>query len=293
MNILHLIPRNKPQVGKSQADVLARVDEDVRAIVGRNRFMGETLEVGPNWVHAVVGRGPSGEFGKPGTFEDLGWAKNLKTTVGMTWLRGLMGGVLPLPSAQNAPATTVTATAVTGTGTTWTATQLVGCVIVMPVTGITTQPVYGNILSNTTSVAQVDGWMKGDGTAGTTPANTNSFLLLPGQGPARYMALTTDTAAPAIGDTALASEFTTLGLNRALATYADTAATTFTEYKIWTKSGGGSSGVIHKAGLFTGGYGASGGGIMVADTDLNAEATLADGDTLAVTWTYTIPAAGS
>ena len=291
MNVLRLIPRNRPRTGLSQMDVLGRVDEDVSAMIGRNRFMGETLEPGPNWVHAVIGRGPTGDLGEPGTFEDLGWNKNLKTTVGMTWLRGLMGGVLPLPTAQNAPATTVTATAVTGTGTTWTATQLVGCVIVMPVTGVTTQPVYGNILSNTTGVAQIDGWMKGDGTAGTTPASTNSFLILPGQGPARYMALTTDTAAPAIGDTALASEYTTLALNRALSVYADTGATTFTQYKIWTASG--ASGAIHKAGLFTGGYGASGGGVMVADTDLNADATLALNDTLAVTWTYTVPSAGT
>jgi hypothetical protein len=209
----------------------------------------------------------------------------------MTWLRGLMGGVRPV--GTTGVNTSATATSWTNTSAPFTASQLTGMIIVSPITGITTQPVYGNILSNTTSVIEVDQWWtQADGT-GTTPATGNAALILPGQGPARFMALTTDTAAPAIGDTTLTSEFTSLGLERALSTYADTGATTFTQYKIWTKSGGGSSGAIHKAGLFTGGYGASGGGILVADTDLNAEATLADTDTLAVTWTYTIPAAGS
>jgi hypothetical protein len=291
MNILRLIPRNKPRTGLCQADVLSRIDEDVRAMIGRNRFMGDKLEIGPNWVHAVVGRGPSGLYGEPGTFEDLGWAKNLKTTVGMDWLHEIMGGKLPLPAAQNAPATVVTATAVTGTGTTWTASQLIGMRIVAPVTGITTAPVIGNILSNTTSVAQIDQWWKGDDTTGTTPANSNSFVILPGQGPARFMALTTNTGGPAVGDVALTGEFTTLGLNRALATFAHTGGqTTYTQYKIWTSTG--DSGAIHKAGLFTGGYGASGGGVDVANTNLNADATLANNDTLAVTWTWTLPAAG-
>jgi hypothetical protein len=288
MNVLRLIPRNKPRTGLSQVDVLGRVDEDVRGMIGRGRFMGETLEPGPNWVHAIIGRGDTGTYGKPGTFEDLGWNHNLKTTVGMTWLRGLMGGVRPV--GTTGVNTSATATSWTNTGAPFTASQLTGMIIVSPITGITTQPVWGNILSNTTSVIQVDQWSTQADAAGTTPATGNAALILPGQGPARYMALTTDTSGPATSDTALTSEYTTLALNRALSTYADTGATTFTQYKIWTASGG--SGAIHKAGLFTGGYGASGGGVLVAATNLNADATLALNDTLAVTWTWTIPAAG-
>jgi hypothetical protein len=288
VNILKLITRNKPRTGLPQADVLARVDEDIRSMIGRGRFMCDKLTFGPNFVHAVIGRGPSGEFGEPGTFEDLGWSKNLKTTVGMDWLHnGMMGDP---PSAQNGPATTVTATAVTGTGTTWTAHELQGMQISMPITGLTTAPVYGNIGDNTTSVATIDQWWTGVDGAGGTPASTSAFLIIPNRGPARFMALTTDTGAPAVGDTTLASENTTYGVARALCVPAHTpGATTFTQYKIWTASN--TLTALHKAGLFTSGTLASV-GILVADTVLNADATLANGDTLAVTWTWTLPAAG-
>ena len=287
MNVLKLIPRNKPRTGQSQADVLARVDEDVTSLVGRNRFMGEELEIGPNWVHAVIGRGPTGEFGEPGTFEDLGWSKNLKTTVGMTWLRGLMGGYLS--SGTMAVSNACTATTYGVATTPWTAHALQGQRIVVPITGITTQPVWGNIGENTTSLITVDAWYTQTDGAGTTPAVGNFGLIIPGQSPARYMALTTDSGAPAIGDTTLASEQNANGVARALATYTDTGATTFTLYKIWTA--GGTITALHKAGLFTSGTLASI-GIMVADTVLNADATLATSDTLAVTWTWTIPSAG-
>ena len=287
MNILRLIPRNKPRTGQSQSDVLARVDEDVKSMIGRNRFMGDELEPGPNWVHAVIGRGPSGEFGKPGTFEDLGWAKNLKTTVGMTWLRGVMGGVLPVGTMAVSNACTATTYGVATTP--FSSNQLTGMRIVVPVTGITTQPVWGNIGSNTTSVITIDAWYTQTDGAGTTPAVGNFGLILPGQAPARYMALTTDVGAPAIGDTTLASEQNANGVARALATYTDTGATTFTQAKTWTA--GGTITALHKAGLFTSGTLASA-GVLVADTVLNADATLATSDTLAVTWTWTIPSAG-
>jgi hypothetical protein len=270
-------------------DVLGRVDEDIATMIGRGRFMGETLNMGPNWVHAVIGRGDTGAYGEPGTFEDLGWAHNLRTTTGMTWLRGLMGGVKPV--GTTGVNTSVTANSWTNSGAPFTASQLTGMVIVSPITGLTTQPVYGNILSNTTTAIQIDQWWTQAEGVGTTPATGNAALILPGQGPARFMALTTNTGVPAIGDTALTGEFVTLGLNRAISVYADTGATTFTQYKIWTSTG--DSGIIHKAGLFSGGYGASGGGVLVATTDLNAEATLANNDTLAVTWTWTLPTAGT
>jgi len=286
MNILRLIPRNRPRTGQSQADVLARVDEDVRSITGRNRFMGEDLPVGPNWVHAVIGRGPSGEFGEPGTFEDLGWSKNYKTTVGMTWLRGLMGGVLPLGAATIS--TTPTATTYPTGGTPYTSNQLTGMRIVCPITNIGTAPVYGNIGSNTTSTITIDQWWTQADGAGTTPAASTMGIIVPGVAPARFMALTTD--AGAAGDvTTLPSEQNANGVARALATYADTGATTFTQYKIWTA--GGTITALHKAGLFTSGTLASA-GTLVANTVLNADATLATSDTLAVTWTWTIPANG-
>lgn len=288
MNILRLLPRNKPRVGQSQADVLARVDEDVAAMIGRNRFMGEKLTFGPNFVHAMIGRGASGEFGKPGTFEDLGWAHNIKTTVGMDWLHNSMGG--GLPGGTMAVSNACTATTYGVATTPFTASALVGMQVVVPITGITTQPVYGNIGANTTSVLTIDQWWTQIDGAGGTPAVGNFGLIIPNRGPARFMALTTDTGAPAVGDTVLTSENTTYGVARALSTFAHTpGATTYTQYKIWTASN--TLTALHKAGLLTSGTLASA-GILVADTALNADATLASADTLAVTWTWTLPAAG-
>lgn len=287
MNILHLIPRNRPRTGQSQADVLARVDEDVRTMIGRGRFMGEKLGWGPNWVHAVIGRN-SDEYGKPGTFEDLGWSQNIKTDKGMDWLHRSMGGklgaVVTLGTATSTSATTWVKTAAG-----FTVDDMIGMRIVVPVTGLTTEPVYGNIGDNDATTITVDQWWTGADGTGTTPGNS-AGLLLPGMGPARFMALTTDTGTPAVGDTTLASEINANGISRALSLFAHTvSAETFTLYKIWTATG--THTAIHKAGLFTSGTLASA-GILVADTDLNADATLASTDTLAVTWTWTLPDSG-
>ena len=275
-----------------QAEVIKRVGDDVASMITRGRFMGELIGdgIGPNFVHAFVTRGPSGQFGDPGSAEDLGWTRNLKTTVGMDWLHNMMGGVA-VPTL-NSPATAITANSVTGTGSGLTSNALTGYRIWMPLTNLTTQPVYGNILSNTTSVVNVDQWWTSSDGTGTTPASTSAYVVAPGGlGSARFIGLTTDTGAPATGDTSLASEITTNGLQRALATFAHTGGTTtFTLSKTFTASG--TFTAVHKAGLFTGGYGASGGGILVADTVLNADATLASGDSIAVTWTWTLPAAG-
>ncbi len=273
----------------SPADVLDRIDEDVCAMITRCRFAGDKLEFGPNFVHAYIKRGASGLFGPPGLCEDLGWSKNLKTTVGMDWLHNAMGGGL-FGGVQGSPATVVTATAVTATGTPWGASALVGYQIFMPITGLTTAPVYGNIGANTTSVATIDQWWTGADGAGGTPASTNAFTIRAGTGPARFMALTTDVAAPAVGDTTLASENTTNGVARALAAFAHTpGGTTYTLVKTWTATGALTA--LHKAGLFTSGTLASA-GILVANSVLNADATLATNDQVTVTYTWTLPAAG-
>jgi hypothetical protein len=283
MNFLRVLSREREKP-KTQADVLARLDDDVRSMVTRGRFMGEDLAFGPNFVHAAI-------FRADGEIEDLGWTKNLKTTAGMDWLHNAMFGSLAAVGSIGSPATNVTATAVTVTGTPLTSSAHIGQRIVMPVTNITTAPVYGNVLSNTTSVLQIDQWWTSADGTGTTPASTNAFLIEAGMAPARFVALTTDTSGPAVGDTSLTSEITTNGLQRALGTYAHTpGATTSTITKTWTASG--THTAVHKAGLLTGGYGASGGGVLVAATNLNADATLASGDSLQVTWTWTLPAAG-
>lgn len=295
MNILRLIPRNKPRVGLSQAEVLDRIDEDVRTMITRGRFMGERLPFGPSWVHAMIGRGDSGAYGEPGTFEDLGWSHNYRPDAGMDWLHRTMGGYIFAGTSNFGTTTSISATSVTDTGKTWTTDDLIGSRIWMPVTGVTTQPVYGNILDNTGTVITIDQWNKYDDTAGTTPANGNAYVIQNGCGPARFIGLTNDnTSHPnevGASTTALTSEITANGLGRALATFAHTATQeTYTLTKQWTATGAQS---VHRAGNFTGDYGASGGGIMVAGTDLNADATLATNDTLQVVWTWTLPNQGA
>jgi hypothetical protein len=288
MNFLKLLSHNKPRAGLSQAEVLGRIDEDLASIVGRNRMMGDVLQVGPNHVHAMIGRGPSGAFGKPGTFEDLGWAHNYRTTVGMDWLHRAMGGYIPaIVTLGTATSTSATSWVKTAAG--FTSDAFKGMRVVVPVTGLTTEPVYGNIGTNDTTTLTIDQWWKADDTVGTTPGNS-AGLLLPGMGPARFIAVTTDSGAA--GDvTTLPTENNANGVTRALATFAHTgAATTYTLVKQWTATG--TITAIHKAGNFTSGTLASV-GIIVANTVLNADATLANQDTLQITWTWTLPANGA
>lgn len=100
---------------------------------------------------------------------------------------------------------------------------------------------------------------------------------------ARFIGLTTNTGAPAAGDTTLTGEIATGGLTRTAGTYAHTpGATSYTITANWTASA--THTAVHKAGLFT----ASSGGTMAFETNLNADATLASGDQLQVTWTVNI-----
>jgi len=265
-------------------------------MIGRGRFMGDRLQVGPNWVHAMIGRGDSGEHGEPGSYEDLGWNHNYRPDMGMDWIHNSMGGAVL--TAMGSPATAVSATSITCTGTPgWASNALAGYRLVMPITSITTAPVYTNVLGNTTGATPtiaIDGWWIGTDvltSTGGTPAATNAFILLPGQGPARFIGLTNDATAYSVGMTTLAAEIVANGCNRAAATFAHTAtAETYTLVKTWTASG---AQTVHRAGNFTGGYGAAGGGALAAITDLNADATLANNDTLQVTWTWTLPNAGA
>ncbi len=283
MKLLRFRQRPRPT---SQVEVLSHIDEAVRQMVTRGRFLGERISFGPNFVHAYITRGASGEYGRPGSVIDLGWSHNLKTTVGMDWLHNTMGG--KLPGAVGSPATAATATSLTVTGTPLTASGLIGHRIYVDST--TASPVYGNIGANTTSVITVDQWWNTDDTTGTTPAATAAFSVTSGLGSARFIGLTTGTAAPAVGDTTLETEITTGGLARALATFAHTGGTTtYTLSKTFAATA--THTAVHKAGNFTA-LTTAAAGTLVADTNLNADATLANGDSLAITWSWTLPAAG-
>lgn len=99
---------------------------------------------------------------------------------------------------------------------------------------------------------------------------------------ANYIALSSDSTAPAATDTTLAGEISGSGLDRAQGTYSHTAGTnTFTVQKTFTATGTVSS--VQKTGLFTAG---SSGTIMAENTFTSVN--LLSGDQLTITWTITI-----
>ncbi len=254
------------------------------------------IRMGPNEVHAFVTH-------DDGSIDDVGLSLNLLTNIGDMVLQGALGGAIPA-GGTGSPATTVTTTAVTATATPWTASNLAtpqlgiaGFRIYASVTGATTAPVYANVISNTTSVATIDQWWNAADGVGTTPANTNAFILgAGGIGSIRFMGLTTDAAGAAATDLVLATEITTNGGSRALATFArgsnpSGGSGTFTLQKAFSITG--TFTAIHKMGLFcslTDGSGttAAHGGPVILETVLNGDVNTLSGDTLTVTDSVTL-----
>lgn len=264
--------------------LITRLDRRGRPYV-QNQY-----RLGPNTVHAFITH-------PDGSITDIGLSKNLLTNIGRDVWSSWTGAFIP--AAQGSPATTVTTSAVTVTGTPLTASNLatpqLGVAtfrIFFPVTGLTTAPVYANCISNTTSVITIDQWWNAADGTGTTPANTNAFIIAPGTiGSVRFMGLTTDAAAASAADTVLATEITNNGANRQLATYAHTFGNaTLTLQKAFAITG--TLTAIHKMGLFCslpqGGTTATLGGPVFFETVLNADATVVNGDTLTVTDTITL-----
>lgn len=98
-----------------------------------------------------------------------------------------------------------------------------------------------------------------------------------------YIAVTTDTGAPAAGDTSLTSEITTNGLGRALATTRTHSAGTNTTNLAITFTASGTHTAVQKSGLFN----ASSSGTMTHENTFTP-VTLASGDSLQVSWTLTL-----
>lgn len=276
-------------IEKFSASAGRRLHDGFQMLVMRRNQKGriytqDSIRVGPNMVHAFITH-------RDGTITNLGQSKNLLTNIGRDWWSQQWGAI----KVQNSPATgTTTATGITGTGSTWTASNLAtpelgnaGMRVVVPVTAVTTAPVYGNIVSNTTSALVVDQWWTAADGVGTTPANNAAFQIMPGGAAAcRFMALTTNASAASASNTTLASEITTNGGGRALATYAHTyGASTLTLQKAFSITG--TLTAIHRAGLFTA-LSAAGADPMIYETVLNVDATVVNGDTLTVTWTGTL-----
>jgi hypothetical protein len=102
--------------------------------------------------------------------------------------------------------------------------------------------------------------------------------------PGIYMGISSDSTAPAVGDTTLVGEVTTGALARALCTYAyTTAATSYTESKVFTSD---QSITIYKSALFTV---ANGGspifGSLLTVSGVNSPKSLYSGDQVGITET--------
>lgn len=229
-----------------------------------------------------------------GTFTDLGISTNLLTNIGRDVLHSSIGGFIGAGVTTASPATATSATSITTTGTPLTASNLatpqLGVAsfrVYASVTGVGTPPVYGNIISNTTSVITIDKWWTVADATGTTPASTNGFIIAPGNiASVRFMALTTNASAASASNTTLTGEITNNGAERALATYAHTQGnSTQTLQKAFSITG--TLTAIHRMGLFCA-LSAAGADPMVFETVLNQDATVGNGDTLTVTDTITV-----
>ena len=198
-----------------------------------------------------------------------------------------MGPSFAFATATGA-ATASTATTLTHSGATFTTAGqgLAGQIVVCWIS--TTVMVYGVIVSNTGTALTVDQWYSAtstSGAAGTTPAATAPYIIIPGQFPACWMAVTQNATAPAASDTTLTAELATADWLRAVGTYAHTAAaTTYTLVHLWTST---TTVTINKGAIF-GAANVTGGGVMPFESAVPSPPTLVSGDTLTITETVTI-----
>jgi hypothetical protein len=234
---------------------------------------------------------------------DLNGAKgdyrpNLTTTTasGYTnandWLAKAMGQgpAFAFASAQSA-LTSVTSTTATNSGATFpTAGQgLAGSIVVVGANASGTgSVVYGVIVSNTGTQLTVDQWYSGTsttGAAGTTPNATGQYIILPGQNPAAWLAVSNGAHTPLTSDTTLTSELTGSGFTRAVGSYSHTAAAgTYSLTYTWTASG--TQTIINEAQF--GACNTTAGGVMPFESAEPSSPTLVSGDTLQNSVTVTI-----
>lgn len=191
--------------------------------------------------------------------------------------------------AQGAATATSGTTLTAPTGFPTAGQALAGQIVVAgPNSSGTGSKVYGVIVSNSATVLTVDQWYdptSTSGAAGSTPNATCSYVVVPGQNPASWLALTTDATGPSSADTTLASELATNGFTRAVGTYAHSAAaTTYTLTHLFTATG---TDTINKEAVF-GACNITGGGVMPFESAEPSPPTLVSGDTLSQVVTITV-----
>lgn len=177
------------------------------------------------------------------------------------------------------------AASMTDSGAVWGTTQYIGATVVCGNR-------YGVVLSHTGTVLTIDRWYDPTapgGAAGSTPAGTTVYVILPGGLPAWYMALTANATAVSGSDTTLTAEIATAGggLIRKICTYAHSGgASSYTLTAVYTANGSDSLPVtVAKVGIFNSLLS----GQMLFETLLGTTATLsASGDQLTVTDTVSL-----
>lgn len=210
----------------------------------------------------------------------------MKVNSGNDGQAAAMGGDLAGKTGTTTSAPT--ATTVTDSGASFGTNVYAGHIVVM--TSGTTA--YGVIVSHTGTVLTIDQWYApgspGGGAVG--PPTTGVYVILPGQAPYWYIAITSNSTAPSATDTTLASEYSTAGggLLRKLGTYSHT--TGVASYGLGTTFTANSSDVPNlpftaaKAGVFNSVVAAT--GRMQFETAISPTAVLsASGDQLTLSYT--------
>lgn len=221
------------------------------------------------------------------------WEHNTfcSTGNGYNWLAQQMGQGPSFATANcQGQNTSATATTLVNTGATWSVNAFVGCIVVCDTVGAGGAHVYGVIMSNTATTLNVDQWTSltsSTGAAGTTPnGSSNWYSILPVSAAAAWMALTQTAITPAATDTSLSGELTTLGMSRAVGTFAHVAAaSTYTLIHLWTASG---SCTINGESQFNSNYPSTGTSYMPFENTEPTPPSLLTGDTLTNTVTVTI-----
>lgn len=234
------------------------------------------------------------------------WRHNLTTTTatGYTnafdWLAKAMGagpsGAFATIAAWASANVTITGTTITNSAAAFPTSgqALAGQIVV--VFGLTSQTIrYGVIVSNTATALTVDQWYDATSTSGASGATPTTsagnatagigYIILPGQNPASWMAITANATAPTTADTTLTAEITTADFARAVGTWAHTAAaSTYTLVHLWTAT---TTQTINKEAQF-GAANTTAGGVMPFESAEPNPPTLVSGDTLQNTVTITI-----
>lgn len=238
-------------------------------------------------------------------------SRNLRVTMGRDqWQRSLMFGNITANASSytgaTGAATATSATSLTNSGAAFPTSGgpnsgLQGQVVVCMAAGVT--GVFGIIQSNTATVLTIDQWYNpasSSGAAGSTPGATSEYLVLPWNGFANWIGLSTNSSAAAAGDvtrtadglfgdgttSGAATEQSTNGLARTFVQPTFPSAGNIQLQNTWTYTGS-SSVTIAKVVLMN--AKAAAGNLLVLETLLSATATVAaNGDSIQVTWTISL-----